>query len=165
MKRNSKKQQEAIFKLVKAVVVKKYPVKDMKVLKKYGFTKLATRFKFVNLDTRKTFIINLHKDYDLITVGETYGTQYEASDELTKLYEKYELNKNEIEINKNKILQDYKNLVIGCNTTNQVIEAWPASVAVLDSFIDVASRSLPTTMSAEGIARINKTNLGAKRAG
>lgn len=140
--------------------LKKYPEADMKILKKYGQTRLENNVLGVDPSGRQ-LSMSL-RDGDAPLKPDIYSqTTHPFRTATANAIDNYGLAENEYKEAIRVRRTDYDALITAFRYVEDVIEVWPASTAVLDDYLAAAGRNLPVALPESALARIKKQNLGS----
>lgn len=138
-------------KAVHAIVVARYPVKDMAVLQRYQAAEPDTCIR-LQLAAGGVHEFKF-RDGDAIPLapgGRCYSRMYQADADATKIIEIYNRAHDAHKKARKSKLADYEALIKGATTLEEVEEVWPEASALRSR----AGRALPMVLSDEVIARI-----------
>lgn len=153
--------------LLLAAVHNRFPAADMEVLERYGAARRDDCVRFGgSYDTESTFYFR-KGDADVPLVPRQTGCgqlYYEWSKEARNALNAYVLARQAYEKARKSKLDDYRRLIVGSRTFNDVISVWPAAEAMRAKLIPKTpeQRAL-AVLSEEAIARIRADNAGAQK--
>lgn len=153
--------------LVLAAVHNRFPIADMVVLERYGAARRDDCIRFGgSYDTESTFYFR-KDDTDVPLVPRQTGCGqlfYEWSKEARDALNAYVLARQALEKARRSKLEDYRRLIVGSRTFNDVVAVWPAADVMRSKLIPKTpeQRAL-AVLSEEAIARIRADNAGAQK--
>lgn len=147
---------------VLAVVTSAFPVKDMKVLAKYGAAVRRTGFNYGGYYDRESSFQFRDKEAPLVPRHTVHDDKFEWPKEVRGLMDAYVLARQAHRKAVDDKLRDYRQLITGSRTFNEVVAVWPAAEVLRAKLIPatVEQKAL-AVLSAEAIERIKKDNAGA----
>lgn len=141
--------------------LKKYPDADMLVLKKYKQTMSELHISGADPDGRLVTLSLNNEDAPLRPDAYAFSnTVHPFRAATAKAIDKYILDRVVYDTVSNKAATDFYGLIAAYKTVEDVVEVWPASLTVLQDYLDAAGRSLPTALPESALARIRKLNIG-----
>lgn len=147
--------------LVIAAVRKKYPDADMTILERYELAKPDTCLRGFS-DTGQLLEFKCHaEDAPVVPKGYCASRNYSWSAKCVAAIEDYNLKAAQAKEDRERVLRDYRSLIASYQNAEDVVEAWPASSAILQGYFNAASKSLPATLPVEALERIKALNVGA----
>jgi hypothetical protein len=154
--------EEAKF-FVLAAVELKFPIEHMLILEKYGAARKDECIRYGgSYDNDSVFRL---KSSDAVLVPRFAGCNelhYEWSKEARDKLQKYGVAKIKLEKAFKAKLADYRKLIMGCRTFNEVALVWPAVEALRDKLMpDTAAKRALSVLSEDALARIRADNAGA----
>lgn len=160
---------EAVKPHVLAAVHKRYPVDHMLIMQNYGATRRDECIRFggsYDHDSVYEFDAN-DPDVPLIpryTDCHSAARGYEWSDEARKLLFAYVKARNELKKAQKAKYEDYRILIFGSRSFNDVAAVWPAAEQKRAAIIPQASQGRAlAVLSEEAIARIKADNAGGQK--
>lgn len=154
---------------VLAAVHKRYPVEHMLIMQKYGATRRDECVRFGGpYDNDSVFEFDASDpDIPLIpryTDCYSAGRGYEWTDEARKLLFAYAKAKLELKKAQKAKYEDYRILICGSRTFNDVVAVWPAAEKKREVVIPQSSQGRAlAVLSEEAIARIKADNAGGEK--
>lgn len=152
--------------LLLTTVHTRFPPNDMAVLERYGAARRDDCVRFGgSYDTESTFYFR-KGDTDVPLVPRQSGCSqlyYEWNKEARAALNAYVLARQAFEKARKSKLEDYRRLIVGSRTFNDVVAVWPAAEALRAKLIPKTpqQRAL-AVLSEEAIARIKADNAGAQ---
>lgn len=148
---------------VLAVVTSVFPVKDMKVLAKYGAAVRRTGFNYGGYyDRESSFQFRTETEAPLVPRHTVHDDKLEWPKDVRELMDAYVLARQAHRKAVDDKLRDYRQLITGSRTFNEVVAVWPAAEVLRAKLIPVTvEQKALAVLSAEAIARIKKDNAGA----
>ena len=153
--------------LLLTTVHNRFPPTDMAVLERYGAARRDDCVRFGgSYDTESTFYFR-KGDTDVPLVPRQTGCSqlyYEWNKEARAALNAYVLARQAYEKARKNKLEDYRRLIVGSRTFNDVVAVWPAAEAMRAKLIPKTpqQRAL-AVLSEEAIARIRADNAGAQK--
>lgn len=148
---------------VLTAVTSVFPVKDMKVLAKYGAAVRRMGFNYGGYyDRESSFHFRTEAEAPLVPRHTMHDNNFEWPKDVRELMDAYVLARQAHRKAVDDKLRDYRQLIVGARTFNEVVAVWPAAEVLRARLIPatVGQRAL-AVLSAEAIERIKKDNAGA----
>jgi len=156
---------ESKYKKAKDLVLrdrlKKYPDEDMAVLKKYNQTRNESTIVGVDPEGRQTSLSLKIEDQPQKPNNFCFTTIHPFKAATAKAIDEYELADHNYKETIKKRRADYDALINAYRYVEDVIEVWPASIKVLDDYLQASGRNLPVALPESALDRIKKSNLGS----
>jgi hypothetical protein len=153
---------DAVSPLVMALVLERFPARDMRILKKYEVARTDTCIRLVN-SGGGIELFKFHDD-DAPVVPSRYcaSRNFIAPDETLTALGAWKKARDAHNAAKKAAVLKYRAVINGARNAEDILEVWPAASAVLDRFIEArqVARSLPTASDA-AIAFVRETNAAA----
>ena len=150
---------------VLAAVRQKYPPSDMKVMERYGAARVDTCIRFGGSYDNESVFRFREDDRDAPLVPRHTGCSdrsYDWSDKVRAVLIAHVTAVRNFEKARELKLEDYRRLVIGSRTFNDVVAVWPAAEALRNKLIpQTAQQRALAVLSEEAVARIKADNAGA----
>lgn len=148
--------------LLVPVVESRYPRADMAVLDQHRQARRDSCVRCVERDTERRFrFVFRDADAPLVPIGHRASLDYvidQASAEAIETYRKCEVAHNAARV---AILNHYSKVISGARYAEDILEAWPASAAILEPFIEKKRKAFSADVSDEILAVVRKHNVGA----
>lgn len=154
--------------VVLAAVHAKFPVKDMKVLERYGASHHDSCVRFGGAyDTDATFYFK-RDDAKIPLVPRYSGCStraYDWSDEARKVTATYQLAAQALKKARDAKVNDYRRLILGARSFNEIVSVWPAAETLRSKIIpDTVEQRALAVLSQDVIEKIKADNAGAELA-
>ena len=146
---------------VRALVESKFPPKDMRVLAKYYVARADHCIRLVN-EGGGVFQFDFRDDADAPLTPARYCSSrgFVADADLVALCGRIGVLEDQRKREVREIVSVYRDVVNAARTAEDVKEAWPASAAILDPFIERKGNAVVVADPAK-LARVKAMNLGA----
>lgn len=143
----------------------RFPLKDMKVLDRYGAARRDECIRFGGLYDNDSVFRFRSGDTDIPLVPRQNSCReldYEWSKEARDALNAYVLARQAHNKAMERKTEDYRKLIVGSRMFNDVVAVWPAAEAIRDRLMpkNVEQRAL-AVLSEDAIARIRADNAGA----
>ena len=146
---------------VRALVEAKFPPQDMRVLQKYDVAREDYCIRLVN-EVGGVFKFDFRRDVSVPLVPDCYCSSrgFVADADLVSLCGRIDVLEEHRQREVREIVSVYRDVVMAARTAEDVKEAWPASAAILDPFIERKGNAVVVADPAK-LARVRSMNLGA----
>lgn len=153
---------DVIAPLVMTLVLKRFPARDMRILKKYEVARADTCIRLVN-DGGGIEVFHFNEGEGPVVPSRYCSSRnFIAPAETLAALGEWEKARDAHKLAKQAAVAKYRAVINGARNAEDILEVWPASSVVLNQFIEArrAARSLPAASDA-AIAFVRETNAAA----